>query len=167
MKIREIIIHFLGALLVLSTVYHSGHNFLSLVLIAPVLITSIGIRLDEQRLYVGGLLGVSLIGSFFIASRSMADITVLTIFLSTFALPLLIYWGTILSEKISFDPTSALVSASYVIGVILFFYALIFTTNINEYLLSIGNKAPQTLVLIASAITIYMPIHAITGFKRA
>lgn len=166
MKTRNIIIHFLGGLIVLSSVYHSEHNFLSLILIAPISLSSLGIHLDKPELYLSGLVATSLIGPLLLAQHGMEDIVTLTIFVFTFLLPLLIYWGVVLSEKISFDLLAALTAAFYILACLLLFYFLIFMTNVNEYLLSIGNKAPQTLVLIASALIVYIPIHALTYFNR-
>ncbi len=159
MNTRDAMIHALGAAIVLSVLYHSREGYLALVVILPVVMVSLGQRIENKGIQIAGLGIVSLFVPYLISSYSMGELFPLIIFIITLVIPLVAYWGLTLSCTTVPEPVSAVNSAIYTVIVLLTFYIFTFTFDVGEYILDTGNMAPQALMLTAFSLLVLIPYY--------
>ncbi len=159
MKGRDAVIDALGAAIVLSVLYHSREGTLALVVILPVVMVSLGRRMEDKRIQLVGLGAVSLLVPYFVSSHSMGELFPLIIFIITLVTPLVAYWGLTLSCVVVPEPVATIGSIVYTIMVLLTFYIFTLFFRIGEYILDPGNMAPQALMLIALSLLVLMPYY--------
>ena len=158
------VMYLLGLLVGITTIYHSV-GLLPLIVFIPVGIISLGIRYGYENVKLGGLIALTVCSIYCIPSKSLADIVPVTIFLLSFLVPLLFYWGTVLSIVPFFDKRAGTFSISYFLVGLLVFYTLVIFLDVNEYLLSAGNESPQAIILTASAIIVFIPYNYLLSRK--
>lgn len=164
MKPREIQMNLIAGILIVSLLYHTG-DYLALIVAIPLAFVSIGVNLDKGWVKILGLIASTISAILLIQTYSMSDLYVLSIFIFTFIAPLNVYWYVVLSPRSSFDTISGAKGVSYMILVLAIFYATIFVLNIDSYLLSIGNLAPQALLLTALTAILFIPYHILSEKK--
>lgn len=154
-------IHFMGALVVLSVIYNSYSDIISLLVVIPVFITSAGVWEKVEEVKIGGLVGTTLFISYLVEPSSMNDIwTLLTYIIST-VLPILAYWMIVLKVDLFFDLKASIAASTYFVSTMVLFYSILILTEVDEYLLEAGNNAPQSLVLTAVVLLLFIPFNAL------
>ncbi|MFW6196691.1 MAG: hypothetical protein ACOC5D_05075 [Thermoplasmatota archaeon] len=167
MKERNVLIHMLGAILAVSSVIQYFDNTSFVILAAPILLIMISlfVELEKERLSIIILAIGTLSISYFAVQDNMTDFYPLFIFLVTFIAPLIIYWIVLLSPTVYFSAKGLFLSASYLGLSVTVFYSIIFIFNISDYILAEENTGPQALVLIGSALLAMIPYHVWLTFK--
>lgn len=164
MKKNDLIIHILGSLLVLSTLYHS-YTLYSLLVVLPFTLLSYSVYREEERLLFPLLLIATLVSSLFIATESMNETFSVLVFSITFALPLFLYWIVVLLDETRIDWKPLGISLLYVLLTSLTFYFFPEFLEISEFLLSPENRAAQTLMFFGSGMIVAVPFHVILVIK--
>ncbi|MEF8832230.1 MAG: hypothetical protein V5A66_01785 [Candidatus Thermoplasmatota archaeon] len=158
MKKEDIIIHLLGSLLTLSILYHS-YSLYSILVVVPFVLVSYSVQKNEHRLLFPSLILATLAPPFFIATGSMNEIFSLLIFSITFALPLFLYWTTVLLNNTKLDWKALGFALSYVVITILAFYSFPVLLEISEFILSPENRGVQTLLFFGAGMIVAIPFH--------
>ncbi len=167
MNERNVLIHMLGAILAVSSVFRYFDKTKLIFLTAPILLVfiSVFVELEKERYSVILLAVGTLSIPYFAVQNNMTDFYPLFIFIITFVTPLMIYWIVLLSPTVYFNPKGLFLSASYLGLSITIFYSIIFIFNISDYILAEENSGPQALVFIGSALLAMIPYHVWLTFK--
>lgn len=164
MKKNDLIIHILGSLLVLSTLYHS-YTLYSLLVVLPFTLLSYSVHRKEERLLFPLLLVATLVSSLFIVAESMNETFSVLVFSITFSLPLFLYWIVVLLDETRIDWKPLGIALLYVLLTSLTFYFLPEFLEISEFLLSPENRAVQTLMFFGVGMIVAVPFHVILVIK--
>lgn len=164
MKKNNQIIHILGTILVLSTLYHSLTLY-SLIAVPPFALVSYSIERDEERLLLPSLILATLVPSFFVAAESMNELFSLLVFSIAFGIPLFLYWIFTLLNKTEIRWRPASVALTYVLITSLIFYLLPELLGISDFIFSPENTGPQTLMFLGSGMIVALPFHVLLELK--
>ncbi len=158
MRTRTVTIDVMGLILILSVLYNSDKGYTPLIVVLPVIMVSMGERLKHDHLKIAGLAIFSLLIPYTVDAGAMNETIPIILFVSTLALPLIHYWRSALSPVLGLDYIAAATSVVYFASVFIVFYLLIISLKVDEYLLDVTNVAPQSLVLIASSVLVFMVV---------
>lgn len=158
MKKKDLIIHLLGSLLVLSTLYHS-YTLYSLLVALPFALVSYSVEKEERRLLFPLLILGTLAPPLFIATGSMNEIFSLGVFALTFAFPLFLYWTVVLLAETRLNWRALSIALTYVVLTLLTFYSLPVFLDISQFILSPENRGVQTLMFFGASMIVAIPFH--------
>lgn len=153
------LVHLLGGFLIFSSYYHSQMGLFPLLNMIPILLVSLAIEREKDRLMYTGLITTTLLSGFFITHTGLANTLYLTSFILSFALPLTIYWKVVLSFDLHFDLKASILATTYFIGTIITFYTLIDYLDVSEFILAEGNTGPMGLAFSAVTIMVFLPFY--------
>ncbi len=154
MKVREGLIHLLGAFLAVSIIYLSVSTSLVLIPISALALVSIAVWRGISTLKYTSIIAVTLSFPFFFQRFRMSDLEGLVFYSIVFLLPLVLYWALVLfpPEILHVNKKALMVSVSYVGTSLALFYALLFAFQVQDFILREEYPGPQALVLLASTL---------------
>jgi len=160
---RKEIVHLIGGFLIVSSFYHSDMGLLSLLTIIPIVSVSIGVDKEVYWVQYTGLIIATLLSSYLITHKGLANIFYLIQFITSFVLPLVIYWKVVLSFDLHFDPKASVLGASYFSVTVITFYGLIEFLNVSDYILSVENPGPMALAFGAVTLLVLIPYYIVVS----
>lgn len=156
---KRILPHALGALLVISTVYHSDSLY-SVFLAIPFFLISFMIEIGRNELIFPTLIFTAVIQFLLITSAPVSDFVSVIIFLISFGLPLSYYWLIILSQNSKLNPKPVGIATSYVVFTFILFYFLPDFIGVSEFIFGGRNEVVQILIFLGSGMLVGVVYHA-------
>ncbi len=165
MKSRTLVLDILGLLMLLSILYNSKGGLTPLVAVVPIGLTSLAQRLENHGLKIVGVVILTLYIPYVISIGTMDQVMPIIYFVITMIIPLMLYWRFVLSPIMDPDPWAMVISSVYFVSVLVLFYSFVVFFEVDEYILEFTNTGPQSLILIASSVLVFLPLYIVTEFR--